>query len=435
LTLALGFAAITAMIGLLVVQQIRWSSMLDHYSRGVVALEAGNLEEAVAELQWAGDYPGAPELARKAAENLRRAQGAYSEALKHIAREEWWDAARALAAVVSVEPRFKDAAALLSRSRARIGYMVVAKPFDPHLYIAHTDGLDLRQVPTDLRWLTPLGLSMDGTTLLASDVTGSRFYLVDTLTGRTESVFSATVPHQARLSPDGSAVVTYPCINTFFALHPGRLSIVRRDGRVADLLEGGECTSAAFAPRGGLLVYAVNRSYSRDKGYTAQLHAYSMDGGTQRPLVSLEEWVVDMRFVGLDALLLLTYREDGFRLLRLDLSTGARQVLATSARSFDGVLSPRGDVLVYRRLSEMGPSTYHVIELPSGREVYAFRCCGTVYQLPAFTADGSRILYIQPSNRAEGQVLYAVKLDGSDPVVVLEAVNQFLISYPDFALD
>jgi Tol biopolymer transport system component len=137
----------------------------------------------------------------------------------------------------------------------------------------------------------------------------------------------------------------------------------------------------------------------------------------------------------LDALLLLTYREDGFRLLRLDLSTGARQVLATSARSFDGVLSPRGDVLVYRRLSEMGPSTYHVIELPSGREVYAFRCCGTVYQLPAFTADGSRILYIQPSNRAEGQVLYAVKLDGSDPVVVLEAVNQFLISYPDFALD
>lgn len=430
LAVLVALGTILGMLAMFLVQQVQWNARLEHYSRGVVALDAGNLEDAVAELNLAGGYPGAAELARRTEEKLRAAREAYSVGLRAMADGHWWDAARAFARVMAIEPRFRDASRLLERARARVGHMVLAKPYDPHLYIAHTDGMDLRQIPATQGWLSPLGLSRDGGTLLASDATGSRFYLVDTFTGHAELIFSSTVPHQVRLSPDGRAVAAFPCISTFFSLHPGKLSVVTKSGSTVSLVETGECTWAAFAPRGDLLIYGVNGSYSRERGYRAELYQYNLEEGTSSPWLSLGEWVVDMRFASVESLVLLTYREWEFRLLKVDVRTGTRQVLASSRRSFDGVLSPKGDVLVYRRSSEPGPSNYYIVDTASGRETFAFRCCGTVYQLPAFTGDGSRVLYIRPDDLGTGQSLYAVRPDGTDPVLVLEGVSQFLVAHP-----
>ncbi len=418
-------------LGVFLAQQIRWSVKLEHYSRGLAALETGDLEGSLAELKQAGDYPGAQDLARRTEARLRMAQEAYVAGLEHMASGRWWDAARAFAKVMSVEPRFKDAAELLRRARTRIGYMVITRPYDPHLYIAHTDGMDLRQVPTARQWLNPLGLSKDGATLLAADPTGYRFYLVDTSTGQTQLLFSAAIPYQVRLSPDGSAAVAFPCISTFFSIHPGRVLLLWKDGRTADLLETGECTWAAFAPRADTLVYSVNLGYSRNTGYRSNLYLYHIATGSVRSWLALEEWVVDMRFIGLQTLLLVTYGEGGFKLQKLDMMTGGGQVLATSPRSFDGTLSPKGDVLVYRRRSEPGPSGYYLKDMATGQEAYAFRCCGSVYQLPAFTPDGSRVLYIRPAPLPEEQALYAVRPDGTDAELILEGVSQFLPSHPD----
>ncbi len=429
LRFAVGAILLLGLLSFFFYRQVQWTDKFRHYVEGLRALDAGDLEKAAEELGEADDYPGAQDLARSTSERVRLLQEAYRSGLQAAAANDWWKAARILNRAVSINPKFKEASELLEEARRRIGYMVVLKPYDPHVYVAHTDGLDLRQVPVPEKWFSPLAISAEGSTILASDATGSSFYWVDVATGRLQLVFSSPVPHQARLSPDGSAVVAFPCINTFFALHPGSLSVYRRDGTHRTLLQTGECTWAAFTPEGSHIVYSVNQTYSPDKGYRSLLRLYNLSTGDENLILQLDAWVVDMRFTAANRLLVVAYRGGEFSLDEVDLDAKTVRALIVLRRSFDGVLSPLGDVMVYRRITEAGPSNYFIRDLRTGREVYAFRCCGTVYQLPAFTLDGSRILYV--SGVAPGdQTLYAVRPDGTDSEVVLDGVMQFVLSPP-----
>lgn len=103
----------------------RTEAQTAHYLNGVWASEVGRWDLAVAEFAAAGNHRDAPQRLAEAEARLSQVEERYTQARESLSRGDDWGAAYALHQVVSALPRFRDAAALLTETRAALGPLLI----------------------------------------------------------------------------------------------------------------------------------------------------------------------------------------------------------------------------------------------------------------------------------------------------------------------
>ncbi len=424
--LVAGVALLAVFLGMFVISQARAQYLFDHYIRGVQALEAADYEMAVTELEQADGYGDARELLGRARQKLEVLATSYERGKQSLSLGRWWEAAYWLRQASDIAPNYRDTALLLERARQRAGYLVVQKPGRPvsPIYVGHADGGDLRRIPAPPGSYYPVALSSDGTTLLTIQFNrdGTTYWLMDTATGRTRWVVSLQIPAAARLGPDGSAVAVFPYRMGPEVRQLSPLSLIVPGTSLVRLAEGRQQARADFSPSGRQLAFSVSYWGS------AELFLYNLDGGELLKVANLPGEVESISF-GLDSrhLLVTTYEKLNYTLSLVGLD-GTVRPLVQSARYLAGLLSPDGRHLLYRE-GTLGDSPFTMRDLGSGEEFTIFRCCGSGYQMPYFTADGGRILFLSYEG-ADVPNLYAVTLNGTDRLLVAEGVLRFVAAPP-----
>ncbi len=420
----LGIILLLVCASILGYRQITGESQFTHYVRGVKAFEAQDYEEAVRELEAAGNQAVADGMLAKARERRDAVVAAYQKGVEAISGGHWWEAAYWMRRVAELSPRYRDAYQRLGTVRQLVGYLVVQKPGRPvsPLYVGHADGGDLRKIPAPPGSFYPVALSADGKTLLTIQFTrdGTTYNLMDTSSGRTQWVATLQMPAAARMSPQGDAVAMFPYRMgpEVRELSPLNL-ILPGHGRVR-LADGWQQARADFSPKGRYLAFSV--SYGR----SSELFLYRLEGGELLKVVSLPVGVEGLSF-GSDGrhLLATTFNGKFYGLTVVDLDGGVKEILS-SARYLSGVLSPDGNQLLYRE-GTLGDGPFVLRDLRTGSERQVFRCCGSAYQMPHFTPDGGRVLYLSYEG-SEIPNLYAASVDGSERLLVAEGVLRFVAS-------
>jgi WD40 repeat protein len=409
-------------LGVLGYSQARTEALFGHYSRGVQAFEASDYETAVAELEQADGYGGSRELLTRARQRLDSLASAYRKGRTAMAEGQWWDAAYWFRQATEASPRYRDASALLEQARRGAGYLVVQKPGRPvsPLYFGHADGGDLRRIPAPPGTYYPVALSSDGTTLLTIQFNrdGTTYALMDTASGRSRWLISLQLPAAARLAPDAGAVAVFPYRMGPEVRDLSPLNLLIPGGGLMRLADGWQQARADFSPSGRELAFSV--SY----GGAGQLFLYNLEGGELVKVASLSGSVESLSF-GLDGSHLVATTFDGtsYSLTVVGLDGRARD-LVRSPRHIAGLLGPDGRSLLYRE-GTVGDGPFKMKDLETGEEFTIFRCCGSAYQMPYFTADAGRLLFLSYDG-SDVPNLYAVKPDGSDRLLVTQGILRFV---------
>ena len=177
LELFLGMALLVLVVGFALYNFVTQEAQASHYRAGLSALERGDLEGAIAEMEAAGGYMDSGKRAEEALQRVRVRDSLFGEAADDFAAGQFWSASRLLGQLGRLAPGFRNSAWMLDISRQAAGR--VAYRLGPWadgvgaLYVAGADGSDPQRVPGTTRVSEPHALSSDGKWLLYSEAEGS----------------------------------------------------------------------------------------------------------------------------------------------------------------------------------------------------------------------------------------------------------------------
>lgn len=106
-------------------EEARREAQINHYLNGVWAAEVGRWDLAVAEFAAAGNYRDAQERRADAERRLGQVEERYNAGIEARSEERTWEAAFALFQVVQALPNYRDAAEILSQTRAELGPLLL----------------------------------------------------------------------------------------------------------------------------------------------------------------------------------------------------------------------------------------------------------------------------------------------------------------------
>jgi hypothetical protein len=204
LELVLGLALLMAVVGFALFNYLGQEAQAGKYRSGVAALERGDLESAVTDLQAAGDYLDSGKRVAEARERIRERGILYRLGSEAFASGRMWQAARVLAQLDAQSPGFVNTSAMLTEARRDVG--VIAYRLGPWadgdgaLYVAHSDGRDAQRVPDTNRLTKPEALSTDGKWLLYSDVERSGYNVPSGPGARTVYLYSVAGRYTRRVA-------------------------------------------------------------------------------------------------------------------------------------------------------------------------------------------------------------------------------------------
>ncbi|HET9494374.1 MAG TPA: zinc ribbon domain-containing protein [Chloroflexia bacterium] len=194
LELVLGMALLLAVLGFALVSFLRQETQGEHYRAGLNAVEQGDLELALSELEAAGGYLDSGKRAEEARQRVRLRDDLYGEASDAFSEGRYWAASRLLTQLEGLAPGFRGTAPMLQESRDAVGRIVFRLgPWADGvgaLYVARADGSDRRRVPGTGRLSEPHAFTPDGRWLLFSEAEWTETDVPIRRRGRTVYLYS-----------------------------------------------------------------------------------------------------------------------------------------------------------------------------------------------------------------------------------------------------
>jgi hypothetical protein len=173
LELILGVALLLAVVGFALNNYVTQEAQAGRYRAGLNALDRGDLEAALSELEAAGGYLDSGQRAEEARQRVRLRDDLYGEAADAFAEGRLWAASRLLTQLGKLAPGFRDTGPMLHEAQEGTGRIVYRLgPWADGvgaLYVARADGSDSRKVPGTGRLSEAHAVTTDGRWLLFSE--------------------------------------------------------------------------------------------------------------------------------------------------------------------------------------------------------------------------------------------------------------------------
>jgi hypothetical protein len=194
LELFLGVALLLAVVGFALNNYVTQEAQAGRYRAGLNALERGDLEAALSELEAAGGYLDSGRRAEEARQRVRLRDDLYSEAADAFAEGRLWSASRLFFQLGKLSPGFRDSDAMLQEAQEGAGRIVYRLgPWADGvgaLYVARADGSDSRKVPGTGRLSEAHAVTPDGRWLLFSEAEWTETDVPTFRRGRTVYLYS-----------------------------------------------------------------------------------------------------------------------------------------------------------------------------------------------------------------------------------------------------
>jgi hypothetical protein len=194
LELVLGVGLLMLVVGFAIFSYVSQEAQAGRYRAGLSALERGDLEGAVSDLEAAGDYLDSGKRAEEAHQRIRLRDSLYGQASDAFAEGYLWSASRLLAQLDTLAPGFRDTAAMLDEARGGTGRIVYRlgtwADAQRALYVARGDGSDRQIVPGTSRLSEPHAVSTDGAWLIYSEAEWTETNVPTFRRGRTVYLYS-----------------------------------------------------------------------------------------------------------------------------------------------------------------------------------------------------------------------------------------------------